>query len=185
MERKVQRWQLQDACMENIPNHLSWSATSECSLVTTVFTATAELAFERDPRCSLFSFPYCRASVLPKAEAALQNQHTYDGLLSCPFPFSGVPIQGKKAVSKVFFFFSQCFQYRSGSMKWIYIIFRKRKAALTSECCQVGLGCCQELLGLVLSCWPQSAWKNCIREDQSVTGMDWDQRRPLHNYDWV
>ena len=67
MERKVQRWQLQDACMENIPNHLSWSATSECSLVTTVFTATAELAFERDPRCSLFSFPYCRASVLPKA----------------------------------------------------------------------------------------------------------------------
>lgn len=168
---------------------------SKRRLFTAIFTATAELTFEGDPQCSLFRFPCCGASVLPKDETSLQGQHTYGGLLSCPLPFSGIPIQGKKILWASYLFFSQCFSRLSGSLKWINIVFRK--AALTVGCCQVGLGYCQELvwhpqLGLVLSCWPQAVWQNsswktslwpgCIetKEDHSIIMTEYKWNTTKH-----
>lgn len=163
---------------------------SECSLVTTIFTSAAELAFKGGIPGALFSAflaagpqgcqelkDHCRASTHMTACFLILS-------LSLVFLFREKSLPGSFLLS------SQCFPCLSSFMKWIYLVFEREKSSPDSWVLSSRPWCCQDLvwqshLGLVLSGWPQTVWLKSLRQDHFVTEMDADKTRSLLHYDWA
>lgn len=109
MIRKAQCWQLYDACH----GEPSKSFDFECCLLNAAWlllSLSPQLSqlgvVVGERRYSFFSFPCCRASGLPRAEALQQGQFSYDGMISCFLPFPGSPFKEKMTTRKLSIFFS-------------------------------------------------------------------------------
>lgn len=131
----------------------------ECSLVTSIFTTTAEMAFGGTPGLSF------QLSLLHGLRAAkswsttAEPAHTWWLVfLFSPSPWYSHSV--KKRLSG-FVFSSQCFSCFSSFMKWIYTVFEEEESSLGIWVLSSKTWCYLELawysqLGLVLSRWPQT-----------------------------